>query len=410
MRTAREEPGRECGACKQIKASSEFYVNGKRGLHYKCKSCMSAVAAARYWTQKATTSPSPQHQASPQPPPKPEPPSEATAQQIEMEYRERAATTSARREAATLLGEVRTLRAKLEVAHALNGIKTATMNRAPQPEQGEAVPLILASDWHVEEEVELDKMHGLNEYDLDIARERAQRFFANAISLVEGVARDSIVKRAAVGLLGDFFSGKIHRELLETGLLGLVPAARFAKELLGSGLRLMMEALPDLEFDIYCVGGNHGRMTEKTQIATNAENSLESFVYHSLAAEIGCDRMRFHVAPGDELYAQIFPSYTVRFIHGDQVAFQGGVGGVSIPLNKWIARQNASIPAQLTCLGHWHQCLAGRDFLVNGSLIGPTPYSKRFGFSPEPPRQQFALIHSRNGGHRTMVADIWVTE
>ena len=264
------------------------------------------------------------------------------------------------------------------------------------------------SDWHVEEEVDPEKMHGVNEFNLKIAEARAHRFFVNSLRLINLTARDSVIRRVCVGLLGDLFSNSIHPELMEINQLGPQPAARFAKDLIVGGIQYWLKN-SDLTFEINCVGGNHGRMTEKTRIATNAENSLETFAYWFLAAEFKDEpRVTFRIAPGDMLYSQIFPGYRVRFIHGDQISFGGGVGGVTIPLNKWIGRQDQSIRADLTCLGHFHQLLDGGRFLLNGSLIGASPYSQRFGFSPEPPAQQFALIHSRGGGCKSIVAPIWV--
>jgi hypothetical protein len=272
------------------------------------------------------------------------------------------------------------------------------------------VPIVLFSDWHLEEEVDKEKMHGLNEYNLEIAERRAHQAFRGALRLMDLAARDSLVRRAVVALAGDFFSGSIHLELLEINQLGPQEAARFAKEQLAAGIRYWLEN-SDLHFEFNCVGGNHGRMSEKTRISTNAENSLEAFMFHFLAAEfVGEPRVKFRIATGDMLYTDIFPGYRVRVIHGDQIGYGGGIGGVSIPLNKWIFRQDKSVPAALTLLGHFHQRLDGGSYLCNGSLIGPSPYSQRFGFSPERPQQQFALIHSRHGGTKSLVAPIWVED
>lgn len=311
-------------------------------------------------------------------------------------------------EHAALNAEVERLTATLDALRPLSLSNPVAIEPAPEPLKGEAVPLILASDWHVEEEVSREKMHGINEYSLEIARARAEKFFRNSLRLIQLTARDSIVRRVVVGLLGDLISNSIHPELMEINQLGPQPAMLFAKDLIVGGIQYWL-ANSDLTFEINCVGGNHGRMTEKTRIATNAENSLETFAYYFLAAEFKNEpRVRFRIAAGDMLYCQIFPGYRVRFIHGDQISYGGGVGGVTIPLNKWIARQDNSIRADLTCLGHFHQLFDGGRFLLNGSLIGPSPYSQRFGFSPEPPAQQFALIHSRGGGCKSIVAPIWV--
>lgn len=274
--------------------------------------------------------------------------------------------------------------------------------------KSEVVPLILLSDVHVEERVDKLKMHSTNEYSLSIAKKRMEAFFENSSKLIASAEKTSTVGRVAMGILGDLISGHIHPELMEINALAPGPAVAYAKELIARGLRYWLAQHPGLAFDLYCIGGNHGRLTVKTRIATIAEQSIEALMYGFLAQDFRDEpRVRFHIAPGDMLYADIFPDYRARFIHGDQISYQGGIGGLTVPLTKWIHRANQSIRADMTCLGHWHSCKADRDFLANGSVIGPTTYSQRYGFPPEAPKQQFALIHATRG--RTLVADIWCT-
>ena len=377
---------KKCARCKAEKNRAEFTRNRSRadGLEDYCKPCRSEKRKAQ-----------------------PEPVDPLQAAHAEVADRKARAQLNAQRNA--LVEENQKLKAMLDALRPLHHTSPVAIPSPPEPEPSEAVPLILVSDWHVEEEVDPLKMHGINEFNLEIASARSRKFFENSLRLIQLTARDSLIKRVVVGLLGDLFSNSIHPELMEINALGPQPAARFAKDLLVGGIQYWLDNT-DLIFEFNCVGGNHGRMTERTRISTNAENSLEVFAYHFLAAEFKDEpRVTFKIAPGDMAYSRIFPDYTVRFIHGDQISYGGGVGGVTIPLRKWIARQDKSIRADLTCLGHFHQLLDGGDFLMNGSLIGPSPYSQRYGFSPEPPAQQFALIHSRGGGCKSIVAPIWVT-
>ena len=409
---------KRCPRCATLKPVSHFGFNhgSADGYRSACRACDAARQRARYAELIASRSGNPPAPPDPDktpsveaprfsaPPPAPLPPLENAFAQ----HTEAATKRNLKAEHKALIEEVRRQRELLEALRPLNSESNARIPPAPPPEKGEAVPLLLLSDLHLEEEVELEKMHGVNEYSLKIAEQRMHSYFRNSLRLMDMVARDSLVRRACVGLLGDTFSGSIHPELMEINQLGPQPAARFAKDLLVAGIRYWLDN-SDLTFEFNCVGGNHGRMTEKTRISTNAENSLEIFAYHFLAAEFKTEpRVTFRIAAGDMLYSDIFPNYRVRFIHGDQISFGGGVGGLTIPLNKWVARQDQSIKASLTVLGHFHQCLDGGRFLVNGSLIGASPYSQRYGFSPEPPQQQFALIHPKHG--KSIVAPVWVTE
>lgn len=395
---------KRCPQCQRPKDPSEFHVSRSRsdGLETYCKPCKLSRTEDLRARTKAKHAPEPGEPVIVLPP----------LEAAQHHHKAARAARDLKVEHSALLEEVNRQRVLLDALKPLEGSTPHSIPKGLPALKGEAVPLILASDWHVEEEVDPLKMHGVNAFTLEIARARAQKFAENALRLVKLTSRDSLVRRVVVGLLGDLFSNSIHLELMEVNQLGPQPAARFAKDLLVGVINYWLaNSDPSVVWEFFCVGGNHGRMTEKTRISTNAENSLEIFAYYFLAAEFkGNPRVKFTIAPGDMLYADVFPDFRIRFIHGDQIKFGGGVGGLTIPLNKWISRQNNSIRAQLTCLGHFHQRLDGGDFLVNGSLIGASPYSQRFGFSPEPPAQQFALIHSRTGGCKSIVAPIWVSD
>lgn len=397
-----------CPAC-NVEKAPEAYSKDKHtrsGYSWSCRECRNAFRRNKSVRPTAPERTSQVAAPAPKPFPPPLPPLES-ARKAHVEGRQKRDLLA---EHKALNHEVERLQKTLDAMMPLRHSNPVAIPPARPPVKGEAVPLILMSDWHVEERVDSEKMHGVNEYNLEIAKARAQRFFENSLRLVNLAARDSTINRVVVGLLGDLISGSIHPELMEINELGPQPAARFAKDLIVGGIQFWLDN-SDLDFEINCVGGNHGRMTEKTRIATNAENSLETFAYYFLAAEFKNEpRVKFRVAPGDMIYSNVFPDFRVRFIHGDQIGYGGGVGGVTIPLNKWIGRQDNSIRADLTCLGHFHQFFDGGRFLLNGSLIGASPYSQRFGFSPEPPQQAFALIHSRNGGCKSLVAPIWVDE
>lgn len=394
-----------CPRCKTNKWADDFgkHKGNADGRRRICKAC--ALAEARRDRPLKTA---PVHEpASPAPAPEPLPPLEAAEKRYEVSR----TTRTLKREHSALFEENQKLKQILAEVRVMERPSDGLLiETPPEPEKGEAVPFILFSDWHVEEEVSLSQMHGVNEYSLDIARDRATKAFTNSLRLMSLFSEESLIRRAVCQLGGDFFSGSIHPELMEINQLRPGDAAHFAKSLLSSGIRYWLEN-SDLDFHFVCVGGNHGRMTEKTRISTGSGNSLEVFMYRFLAAEFQDEpRVKFTIADGNLLYTRIFPNFVLRSIHGDQVKYGGGVGGLTIPLNKWIYRQDASVKAQLTAMGHFHQQLDGGSWLVNGSIIGPSPYSQWFGFSPEKPQQTFALIHARDGGTKSVVAPIWVTD
>jgi len=150
-------------------------------------------------------------------------------------------------------------------------------------------------------------------------------------------------------------------------------------------------------------------MTLKPRIQNATETSLETFMYHSLAYRFkGNPRVNFRVANSKIVYRRFFDRFNMRLLHGDDVKFGGGVGGVTIPIRKKLAAWDKAIRADLTVMGHFHQLLDGGDFIVNGSLIGYNEFAQAIGASPEEARQAFFLIHDRNGGEKSITAPIWL--
>ncbi|GAI55192.1 unnamed protein product, partial [marine sediment metagenome] len=66
----------------------------------------------------------------------------------------------------------------------------------------------------------------------------------------------------------------------------------------------------------------------------------------------------------------------VRFHHGDGLRYQGGVGGISIPVNKAIAQWDKVQVVDFDIFGHWHTFLPHYPKWVScGSLMGYSEFS-----------------------------------
>lgn len=263
----------------------------------------------------------------------------------------------------------------------------------------------LWGDWHIEEEVKAEKVNGLNKFNLSIAKERADACAVNTVKLLKRQATGERIDTLFICLLGDFFSGNIHEELLQGCLLPPIKASLLAREYLRASLDYVLQNT-DIDIRVICIVGNHSRITRKVFVSNEQENSLELFMYHFLEKDFeGIQRMKFEIATGYHHYLQIY-NYVVRLSHGHSVNYYGGVGGLTIPLNKKIQIWNYTKKADYDVLGHFHQFLDGGNFIVNGSLIGYTPYALSIGGKFEPPRQAFFLINSRYG--KSIVAPIFL--
>lgn len=270
----------------------------------------------------------------------------------------------------------------------------------------ESVAVILCSDLHYEETVDPRTVDGLNEYNIKTAKERFHKVFQNGLKLIEMSRSKSNIKKLVLWLGGDLISGYIHEELVENNAMSPIEASIDVYKLCVSAIDFLIEAGDFDEIVIVTSVGNHSRTTEKIRISTCVENNYEWLIYNFLSSHYEkSDIIKFKLSRGYFNYLDIY-DYTVRFHHGNFIRYSGGVGGISIPINKAIAQWNQGKYADLDVFGHWHQRLSSKNFVVNGSIIGYGPYSLSIKAAFEKPQQSFFLVHPTWG--KTVEAPIFV--
>jgi hypothetical protein len=261
----------------------------------------------------------------------------------------------------------------------------------------EATPVVVASDWHVEQSVTFGETNGLNEFNLDVAHARMERFFNASLRLIKLLNQDVHIHTVVVGLLGDFITGQIHGAAnAEKNLLPPTQAIVFAQNHLIGGIQFWLNN-SDYDFLIVCKIGNHSRTTEKSRIGSENGHSYEYLMYLWLQAEFKNEpRVKFLIEDSFNSYVPIYGE-TFRFNHGHTIRFQGGVGGLFIPAYKKINKWDQARPATRTIIGHHHQMLDGGNFHCNGSLIGFDGRTAGEGYSFERPAQTLLLVDKKRG-------------
>lgn len=274
--------------------------------------------------------------------------------------------------------------------------------------EDESTAVIVASDWHVEENVVAGTVNYLNEYTLAIAEQRINKFAENTVKLLNMFAKTGKLKKAVLALLGDFISGYIHDELMELNELAPVEASVWAKDRIFSVIQHILDNTSLEKLTIVCKCGNHTRTTQKVRFSSEAGNSLEFFIY-DVIAQFYANNPRVEVI-FEKSYLTYLKIYdvTVRFHHGHALKYNGGVGGLYIPVHKAIDQWNRGNKADLDVFGHWHQMIASDRFIVNGSIIGYNGYAVSIKAGYEPPRQAFFLINSKYG--KTITCPIFVED
>ena len=291
------------------------------------------------------------------------------------------------------LQQVARLRKEMATAE-LIGKSVETHVIAPYKPNGtsEATAIVLASDWHVEESVRKASVNGVNEYNLDIAKQRADTFFARIERLVEVFQKDIAIPHVVLALLGDFLTNNLHEESAEDNNLHPVQAALYAEELLMSGIKHLIQS--GMKLTIVTASGNHGRTSKFVHVSHEHGHSLEYFIYRNIARAFPKVPVLLH--EGAHTYLDVY-GRTIRFLHGTEIRYQGGVGGITIPVNKAIAQWDRLKPAELTCFGHHHRFMHGGNFVANGSMIGYNAYALSIKAAYERPQQAFFLIDKKRG-------------
>lgn len=311
------------------------------------------------------------------------------------------------------LAEIEMLDKRVDVALGITSSESKTFGKTiikppRKNEASEATAFMIASDWHIEERVDPKVINSINEYTPEIATVRANNFFINGARLIEiqrsGVNIDTLV----LGLLGDIINGYIHEEFIEDNFMSPTEAIIMGEGLICSGIDYMLKTCNFKKIIIPCSYGNHGRTTIKSRVSTGFKNSFEWLMYQHLKKYYRHEkRVEFIVADGYFNYIDVY-GYVVRFHHGDYMKYGGGVGGITISVNKAINQWNKTRWADLDVFGHWHQLIDGGNFICNGSLIGYNAFANMIKASYEPPKQAFFLVDNKRG--KTICAPIHVEE
>lgn len=261
----------------------------------------------------------------------------------------------------------------------------------------EACPVINIGDWHSEERVTRAQTSGLNEYNLDIFDRRQTKFWQSSLRLLQLLNQDVKITTVILALLGDFITNDIHdAENAESNALLPVDALLNVESKLVSGIQFLLDNTK-FRFKIVCKVGNHSRTTKTTRFATENGHSLETLMYVHMADHFRNEpRVEFVIDNGYHTYVNVYDQ-VIRFHHGHELKFGGGIGGLFIPAFKAISQWNKGRHADLDVFGHFHQDKFGGNFYCNGSLIGYNAFALSIKADYEKPSQTLFLVDKKRG-------------
>lgn len=270
-------------------------------------------------------------------------------------------------------------------------------------EHGETIVLVL-SDLHWGENVDLEAMDGLNSYNVEIARDRLSRWADTVIELATKHWSPNLLppQRIVLILGGDLISGGIHYELAKTDHLAPLPAVRDVADHLGNNIAKIKRSVA-CELDIISIPGNHSRTTMKPESKEVAATSYDILVSDFLELQLSrIEGINFWAPPSPDALFSIY-GWRVLATHGDRIGSRGGQGfvGPAATAARGLKRVSADyatrgIHVDLILICHLHTPLQLEEGYVNGSLVGTSEYARDGRFRPAPAKQLFLTVHPRH--------------
>ena len=255
--------------------------------------------------------------------------------------------------------------------------------------KGEATAIVALSDWHVGEVIRRQTVNGKNEFNPEIASRRIERVFTKIPEYVDRYV--PMATEIVLWLGGDFITGYIHEELEESNSMSPTEECLFFIDHFSSGLAHILDRTKQ-NIKIVTSWGNHGRTTKKKRCSTAATNSFEWMAYRVLEKQWQhATRVKWQIGEGYHSWISLH-GRDVRFHHGDAINYWGGVGGITVPVNKAVSQWNKQRWSHLDVFGHFHQVIDGGNWVCNGSLIGYGPFSLQIKAGYEEPMQTFMVV------------------
>lgn len=262
------------------------------------------------------------------------------------------------------------------------------------------VPTLFCSDWHWGEQVFANQVNGINQYTTEIALSRAKELVSKTIFLLRKCFYKASYPGIVLAIGGDMVSGDIHEELSATNETEIMPVV---VDMVAT-LAWCIKTLAD-EFErvfVPCVTGNHGRNTQKIRNKGRAFTSFDWLIYQMLRVQFKDDtRISFLIPDGPDAYYRIY-NHRYLLSHGDQ--FRGGDGmiGALGPITRGDHKKRSrngqiGMDYDTMLIGHFHQLMQLRRYIVNGSLVGYNEYAYNNNFGYEPPQQALWITHPEHG-------------
>lgn len=314
-----------------------------------------------------------------------------------------------------LLRQIKSLRAELKNARralenrdelldalreAIDQVEPVNLPRArrsPGKNAHEVSSVLLFGDWHIGAVVRPDEVENTNEYNYRTACYRLASILEGFIRWSRNCGHD--VRTCHVVCLGDLIDGLIHDELNIYAEFEPVIQVVRAANMLSTAVNKLSEHFDKVTVDSLATD-NHSRMTRKPFYKGRGAWSLGRLVNELAMARLEPNR-RVVFRSIDALKTTVDISGKKFLIeHGDSVRAYMGIPyyGLERLRGREAGHRMRSGASDFDYLvvGHWHTPAFIGNILINGALVGTTPYDHAVGRYSRP-CQCAMLVHPRHG-------------
>lgn len=269
--------------------------------------------------------------------------------------------------------------------------------KAKKHKEGYRYAVALFSDAHIEETVDPTTVLGLNEYNVDIAKQRIEKYFVNLASCLN---QDN-VKTLYFASLGDTISGFIWDELAQTNGITPLEATYLAQNLIYNGLEYICNNTFVEDIKFIGIVGNHSRTTKRIQHSNGYKMSYEWLMYKNIEKQCQLTGLPIKFCIPNSEIANIETEDGRKFIfaHGFQIKSTGNstVCGIYPSLNRLSMKWAKNFKQDKIYIGHFHSCISIPNAVVNGSIIGFNTFALTNGFEYEVPAQMYEVYSTEIG-------------
>jgi hypothetical protein len=284
-------------------------------------------------------------------------------------------------------------------------LKTQDISKIKSPEvkpnnsiKNEATAIVQLSDTHFGKIILPATVNGLNEHNPDIAKKRMDKLAENLLSLVNKERAEVKIENLVLGLGGDFMENSmLHDHSQMATAFSQMEELLFSRELLHKFIKTIAENGKFKKIILPCVRGNHSRTTKKMNSTIDYRTNFEALLYNLLKQDFSDSLFEWYAPDSDICEFQVF-NKRIRSLHGWQVKSGGGIGGLTIPLNKYILRMDQISKCDYNLMHHYHSLsYPTANCTLNGSLCGYDTFAMQIGASFQKPMQSFQLLDKNRG-------------